>query len=135
MPSSREKVKNKNSLPATPRKNTGKNNRLRGHNYERKIAKEHRDLGFARCLTTRQASRLWDDCKLDLYGIPVNTQLKNVNGTIKYEQVLEDMKEKVEENLPERKDLPFVVFHKKGRVELVVMSKDDYYKLLIKDNG
>ncbi len=131
MPASREKVKNKNHLPASPRKNTGKTSRTKGHNYERKIAKEHRDLGFERCLTTRQASRLWDDCKLDLFAVPINTQLKNVSsGPVKYEQVIDDMTEQVKKHLPERAEMPYVVIHKKGRVELAVMYKEDYYKLL-----
>ena len=129
---SRETVKNKNHLPSEiTKKNTGPRNRVRGHNYERKIAKEFRDLGFTRCLTTRQASRLWDDCKLDLYGIPVNVQLKNVISSMNYVDILNSMISKVTEFLPEREDKPFIIFHKKGKEELAIMYKEDLYKLLV----
>lgn len=134
MRASVEKVKNKNHLPSTS-KRTGKTNRTKGHNYERKIAKELRELGFSRCLTSRQASRLYDDCKLDFYGIPFNLQAKNVSSvSIKYDLVLDSMKELVEKNLPERSELPYAVMHKKGKVEVVVLLKEDFYKLLAQYN-
>lgn len=128
---SREKIKNKNHLSSDSKSSVGKASRTKGHNYERKIAKEHRDIGFERCLTTRQASRLWDDCKLDLFGVPINTQLKNVSSaSVNYLRVLNEMKIEVSKNLPERENNPFVIIHKKGREEVAVMSKADYYLFL-----
>ena len=126
-------VKNKNELPATkPKyKNTGKRNRTAGQNYERQLAKEFRDLGYAYCKTSRQASRLLDDCKVDLYGIPYNVQAKNVQSGIKYKEIFDSMVELLGKNMPERLPFPNVIFHKKkGEGELVVMTKDTFYEFI-----
>jgi hypothetical protein len=126
----RETVKNKNRLDPSSKARPGTYSRNKGHNYERKIAEEFRALGFTRCLTTRNASKLWDDCKLDLYGVPVNIQLKAVEGHVNYAVVLESMMNNVESRIPERVAFPFAVLHKKQRKELVIMSKEDFYRFL-----
>lgn len=131
MGASVEKVKNKNHLPSTRKSRSGKTNRTKGHNFERKIAADLRGLGFERCLTSRQASRLYDDCKLDFFGLPFNLQAKNVSSRgLDYMQVLASMKELVDKHLPDRSEYPFAVIHKKGRVELAVLTLEDFYKLL-----
>jgi len=58
------------------KKNYGKTNRTKGHNAEREIAQDFRDIGFTHCKTSRQASRLLDDSKVDLAFIPYNIQIK-----------------------------------------------------------
>ena len=115
-------VKNKNELPAAkPKyKNTGKRNRTAGQNYERQLAKEFRDLGFSFCKTSRQASKLLDDCKVDLYGIPYNVQAKNVQSSVKYKEIFDSMAELLAKKMPERLPFPNVIFHKKkGEGEFV----------------
>ena len=63
-------------------KSTGARNRTRGHNYERKIVKELKELsGNQNVTTTRYASRKMDDLKIDVYDpdniFPCYFQLKS----------------------------------------------------------
>jgi len=58
------------------KKNQGSTNRRKGHNAERNTAQEFRDIGYTFCKTSRQASRLLDDAKVDLAFIPFNVQIK-----------------------------------------------------------
>jgi hypothetical protein len=109
----------------------GKRNRNAGHNYERKLAKEFRDvLGEEKCKTSRQASRLLDSCKVDLDSDFVNVQAKNVASNINYKELSKEIKTALSNDLPNRLALPTVIFHKKQSVELVVMEKEDFYKII-----
>ena len=58
------------------KKNYGKANRAKGHNAERLYAERFRELGYKFCKTSRQASRLHHDARLDLMFIPYNVQIK-----------------------------------------------------------
>lgn len=114
------------------KKNQGKRNRTAGHNYERQLAKEHRDiLGEESCKTSRQASRLLDECKVDLNSTFHNLQAKNVRNNIDYHSLILEIRDLLKEHFPERLDLPTAVFHKKRGKEVVALLKDDYYKLLL----
>lgn len=55
----------------------GRNNRAKGHLLETKIAKDMRDIGYTFAKTSRQASRLLDDCQIDIAGVPYNIQAKS----------------------------------------------------------
>ena len=118
------------------------NNRRRGHNFERDICKLFRDLGYTKVKTTRQASRLLDESKVDIWGIPFNIQCKDgVQKGLSYSKVLSEMKELLAANFPET-DLqitfPKIIIHKKlpfgtKRVEedtLVITTLDDFVKLI-----
>jgi len=113
-------------------------NRDKGHRFERWWARVFREeLGFKFCKTSRQASRLLDDCGVDLDGIPFNIQLKNgyVKG-INYTKLFEDIDAKLKENyMPAdpRHVFPSIVIHKRGRKESehhVVMQAKDFRKLI-----
>lgn len=54
-------------------KHGGKYNRTRGHNAERKVVKELKELGFSGVTTSRQESKSADDNKIDI--IDKNNQL------------------------------------------------------------
>ena len=54
-------------------KTMGKQNKQRGSNFERQIAKELRELGFVGCVTSRSESKSTDDNKVDI--IDKNKQL------------------------------------------------------------
>lgn len=54
----------------------GKTNKRKGHEAERYYATIFRDLGFSFCETSRFASRLHDNAKIDLVGLPFNLQIK-----------------------------------------------------------
>jgi hypothetical protein len=128
-------VKNKNELKADkPKKTTGqmgKNNRLKGHNFERQIAKEFRELGFPLAKTSRHASKLLDDCKVDIYGIPVNVQAKNVKTSIKYQEIFDSMISLLTKHMPDRLMYPMAIFHKRqGDGEYVVIRKSDFYDMV-----
>ena len=56
----------------------GVKNRRKGHNAERRRAQMFRELGFDKCKTSREASRLLDNCKVDLAFVPYNVQMKAV---------------------------------------------------------
>lgn len=112
---------------------TGKTNRKKGHDFEREIAKLYREAGWVTALTSRQASRLYDDCKLDFWGIPDNTQAKNVRASINPMTIFRQMEVLVEEKIePVEKRLhkPFVLIHKRNKetTVFVKMSKEDYFK-------
>lgn len=82
-----------------------KNNRTRGHNYERLIANELRDLGFHGVVTTRLESKSLDDKKIDLVDTEGKLffypQLKCVGKTPDYFGIAKACP---------LKDKPFVIF-------------------------
>lgn len=54
----------------------GTTNRTLGHNAERYYCKIFKELGFNFCDTARNASRLYDNAKIDLINLPFNLQIK-----------------------------------------------------------
>ena len=67
----------------TPKKRKSRSksySRTKGHNYETKIARELRDLGFSNIVTSRSESKSMDDNKVDLIDkdnkLPCAIQLK-----------------------------------------------------------
>ena len=101
------------------------NARNKGHNYERKIAKEWQKLGWATARTSRLASPELDAKKVDLVDTdPFFIQCKAVEQGINYHKLLLEM--------PYSKDNDNLIFHKRSKTEIVVMSKDAFYKLLKK---
>lgn len=100
------------------------NGRNKGNSYERKLAKEFRDLGFLDCKTSRYESKMLDDLKVDLTNTGFfNVQAKSVERlSPTYHEILESMPKDTNYN---------VIFHKRNRKgEVVVMTKDDFYELV-----
>ena len=110
--------------------NRGKANRDKGHRLERKLAQEFRDLGYERCTTTRQSSRLLDSCKVDLNIPDFNIQAKNVKANMNYQDIFNDIAHELEDKYPERLDYITAIIHRKQGNDLVVLSKRDFYKLV-----
>lgn len=54
----------------------GSTNRRKGHDAERYYCNIFKKLGFEFCTTSRLASRLYDNAKIDLINIPFNVQIK-----------------------------------------------------------
>lgn len=123
-----DKPKNKNTLK--PTKGKGNANRRRGHQYERDLAREFRELGYPRCRTTRETSKLLDACKVDLDIPDFNIQAKSVRAGIKYSEIFDDIDEKLAEHYPERLGYISAILHKKMGEELVILKKEDFYKLV-----
>jgi Holliday junction resolvase len=102
-----------------------KRNRRKGHGYERKIVQEFKEMGWTEAVTSRLESKRADDNGIDLcYTDPFAIQCKN-SKAVNYIKVLDHMVVK---------DKLKVVFHKKDRTELVVMTKADFYKILTSYN-
>jgi len=104
-------------------KNNGKRNRTRGHSYERRIAQEFREIGWEKACTSRYASRMKDDQKVDICFVePFNIQCKATNKGINYKQILGEMVQDENWN---------VIFNKlTGKGEFVIMSKEDFYDII-----
>jgi hypothetical protein len=132
----RKKIKNKNELPSEKIKSKPNVRRI-GHNYERKIAKEFRDMGFHRAATSRATSRIMDDAKIDINGVSYNIQCKAVKTGLNVFSVLDDMEATIPKLVPEREQFINIVFHKKDREEVVVLRKEDWYLIVKKliENG
>jgi hypothetical protein len=107
----RKKIRNKSDLPSEKPK-ARPNVRRIGHNYERKIVKELRDLGFTKATTTRASSRVMDDAKIDINGVTYNIQCKAVRTGLNVFTVLGAMETAIPKLVPEREIYVNLVFHK-----------------------
>lgn len=121
----------------------GKRNRAKGHNAERFYAKEFRDMGFDKCRTSREGSRLLDNCGVDLMFLPFLVQIKaGKQRALNTSNVLSEMKVKLEENFPKGSPeilMPKILIHHKdvGRGkektvyhQLVTLTFEDFVKLI-----
>lgn len=118
------------------RGNQAKANRRKGHGLERRIRLIFIALGFSKCRTARQASRLLDDSKVDLAMIPYNVQCKAGYPTgINYIKLFTEMSEGLVENFMEGDpviDYPKIIIH--DRLEgkgskLVIMQEEEFWEL------
>ena len=102
-----------------------KRNRQAGHNYERQIAQELRNLGFI-ALTSRECDRSLDRAGIDLRtDFPLPPQIKNMCNTPNVEEILKRAG---------------ILFWKKTRKagskfmpvdEYVIMRKEDFYSTFL----
>lgn len=104
-------------------KNNGKRNRTRGLSYERSIASQFRELGWEKACTSRYASRMKDDQKIDLcFTEPFNIQCKATDKCVNYKKIMDEMHQDENWN---------VIFNKlTGKGEFVIMSKEDFYDII-----
>ena len=56
---------------------SGMKSRRKGHDYERQIRREYRELGWSNCETSRFASKMMDDRKIDLVNTTVTASVDN----------------------------------------------------------
>lgn len=101
---------------------TGRGIRQRGLSYERQVVQELRAMGFD-AHTSRYVNKKRDDEGVDIVtDAPLNIQCKCANVFKNPVPIIEDM--------PDDGDMN-VVFNKVvGKMELVVLSTKDFYKLL-----
>lgn len=108
-------------------------NRTAGHNFERLIVNELKELGFYDVVSARSESKNMDDKGVDIFGpkFPYYIQCKNSKTYQKLHELI------TSEKLPT--DKPTVVFQRKTRKantkfvtegDYVSMSKDTFYELL-----
>lgn len=118
-----------------------KNNRRKGHVYERQLAKLFRALGYEKCKTSREASRLYDNCGYDLWGIPFLVQAKAgyKKSRIKPDELFLKMEKAMEQFPDDEKNLlknyPKLIFNKldgyKDEHHIVSMMFKDFVKMQI----
>lgn len=123
---------------AKKNRQSGNYSRNKGHNYEQKIARELRELGYDGVVTSRSQSKRLDDMKIDLVDInnklPFYCQLKCTSNIPNYF--------KIRSQCP-LTDKPFVLFFNRQEVkdgqinmssvgELVMLDKSFFYELLKK---
>ena len=99
-------------------------NRRKGHDYERKIRLNFRELGWSRCETSRYASKMMDDRKIDLINTkPFAVQCKASINNPSYHKIFKDMEAD--------KDDYKVIYHKRMTDnEYVIIQKKDFHELL-----
>ncbi len=114
-------------------KSKGSRNRNAGHSWEREIAKNFRDIGYERCKTSREASKLLDNCKVDHWGIPYNIQAKNgYTKGLDYQSILDEISSLLKKEYPSRVKFPTIIVHKRKTSKLAIMSLADLYCLISK---
>ena len=119
------------------------NNKTKGSNAERLFAKEFRELGYDKCVTSRYGSRMHDDAAIDLIHIPFNVQIKaGIQRSMNPTKVLRDMSERIARMFPEtalEHTYNNIVIHRKnvGRAKkrdkydtIVIMAWEDYKTLI-----
>jgi hypothetical protein len=123
----------------------GKTNRTKGHNLEREIARMLRDecgLKFAK--TSRLASRILDNCKVDIAGVPYLIQAKAgyAKARPKAELIFKEIEDALLENFPKEDPVhtyPKILIHKiDGKHKyhnLVTMPYNDFKYLLLNQKG
>lgn len=94
------------------------NNRTKGHNLERLLANIFRNnFGFNFTSTSRNSSRLLDNCKVDIDGIPFNLQAKSGydRSPPKFKDIYTSIKTALKESYPPedpRHNYPVILVHK-----------------------
>jgi len=101
-----------------------KNNRRKGCQYERDLAKLFRELGWIDCKTSRYESRMWDDLKVDLTNTsPLQIQAKSTQVLANPFKTLDSM--------PQTEGKYNVIFNKRlQQGEIVILRKEDFIKML-----
>lgn len=116
------------------RRGLGARNKARGNEYECRIAKELRELGFTGVVTSRSESKRTDDNKIDLidteHQLPFNIQLKRTQTTPQYFKIREESTVDPESfvliwNKQEKANINFLSIG-----EVVMMDKKAFYKLI-----
>jgi hypothetical protein len=122
-----------------------KNNRRKGHAYERELAKTFRELGYDKVKTSREASRLYDNCGIDLWGLPFLIQAKAgyKANRIKPDVLFHNIRENIEKNFPKEEvellnSYPILIFNKldgyKKEHHFVTLKYHDFVRMMIEFN-
>ena len=88
-------------------------------------------LGFTEAITTRLGSRLMDAAKIDVCNVPFNVQCKAVEAKIDYHKLTDEITAEIEKLVPDRLPFPIMIFHKRNKKTSVVMTIDEFEKLLL----
>ena len=103
---------------------SGMKSRRKGHDYERQIRREYRELGWSNCETSRFASKMMDDRKIDLVNTkPFAVQCKSLINNPSYHKIFKEME-------ADRDDYKIIYHKRKNDGEYVIMEKDDFHELV-----
>jgi hypothetical protein len=127
---SRKERKAKKTIRSRP-SSSGKRARTKGHNFERAVVNYLKKVGFTEAMTTRLGSRLMDAAKIDVCNVPFNVQCKAVEAKIDYHKLTDDIAAEIEKLVPSRLPYPIVIFHKRNKKTSVVMTIDEFEKMLL----
>ena len=114
----------------------GKQNKAKGSREERRLVNIFKKIGYEFCKTSRLASKLLDNSKIDLAFIPYNFQCKKVLASINYKDLILSIKKSLKENIPEEDlihDYPIVIAHKRGRApedHLIIMESSSFIDMM-----
>lgn len=102
---------------------SGKTSRTKGHNYERQIAQEMRELGYTECETSRYANRKLDDACVDLTNtFPFSIQCKAYKNQPNLRKELDKM--------PEDSNYNLIFLKRPYQKDTVTMDKEDFYEII-----
>tara|TARA_R100001510_G_C7529952_1_gene121815 strand:- start:150 stop:497 length:348 start_codon:yes stop_codon:yes gene_type:complete len=103
---------------------SGKTSRRKGHEYEREIVKRFNELGWDKAVTSRYASKMMDDLKVDLCNTePFYIQCKCTKRAPNIRQILKDMPDTSNYNIITWK-VP------KDNDQYLMMNLEDFIELL-----
>lgn len=112
---------------------SGASVRQKGHNFERAIAQGFRGLGFPHAKTSRQVSRIADDCKIDIVGVyPFAPQCKALKEYAPVQEVnrVEWQKySEIADNKP-RIYTPLLITTESRKQTMVALPWEDFKKIL-----
>jgi len=99
------------------RSSIGKNNRKKGQLLEQKVAQDMRSIGYLYAKTSRAASKLLDDCQIDIAFVPYNIQTKSgyAKRYPKADLIFDDIEVNLKKNFPPTEpyhNYPKVLIHK-----------------------
>ena len=117
-----------------------KRSRRKGHDLERFVVNELKEIGYNFCKTARLGSKILDDCGVDVVnGPPLLIQCKSgySRSRPKFEQLAKETRKKIEENIPAENpehDWPYILVHKiDGRAKdnfQVIMNWETFRNML-----
>lgn len=109
-------------------------NKEKGSRFERKVRTDLKNsYPFVR--TSREASRLHDNCGIDLVNVPFFIQCKDVQSrSLNFQTLKKDCLTLVKAHFPpEQPVLPYVLIHKVARNTIQVTMDYDVFLKLIND--
>ena len=103
---------------------SGARSRRKGHNLEREVARQFREIGYDRAKTSREADPLADPRGGDVAGVyPFFPQCKAVESLGSHHRILSDME-------PMSDEIP-ILFHKRNRQgTTVTLWAEDFLELV-----
>ena len=110
-------------------------NKLKGNRLEQQVAKDLRSK-YPFVKTSREGSRIMDNCKVDLINLPFLVQCKSGynDRRLKYDDLYKELKELLRVNVPpddKVHQLPYVLVNKLNRIKGGKMKQPEMNQVTI----